>query len=186
MRLQEQAKRIITDYDLLNRLCQFGEAHLVGNVALGVTVKSDIDIQIYKKRTLFTETAEKIKDLLAKIGLKDTIIRDLKESGKTLVSTALLIDDVRWTIDITLVEPSDDFLRDAYAFYVQFGSRFTPGKQAIIIKLKRYFLKRGMLHGSMSYYIYRAVIDKNARNVKDIFDYLKQNKVNLSRFKKRK
>lgn len=99
------------------------------------------------------------------------------------MSTALIIDNIRWTIDVTLVEPSSDFLRDAYVFYKQFGLKFTPEKQKIIVKLKRYFLKRGLLHNSMSYYIYRAVIDEDAKSIKDILNYLKQNKINLSRFK---
>lgn len=70
MTLQKQAGRIIKKYDLLGRLSQFGEVHLVGNVALGVTVKPDIDFQIYTKRDLFTETAEKIKKFFMKLVLR--------------------------------------------------------------------------------------------------------------------
>ncbi len=182
--LQDTALELISKYGLINILSRFGETHLVGNVALGTTVKPDIDIQIYSDPTSWEKNAAQIINSFAKLGLDDFVQRDLKESGKYLISFATVIDGTRWTIDITQTVPSEDYLKDAYTFLLEYKDRLTTTNTRTIRSLKKYFLNRRMLHNSMSYYIYRAVLDYNIKNTKEMFGYLKDNNINIGRFKR--
>lgn len=183
-KLQDQAEKIIRHFDLENFLSKFGKTHLVGNIALGTTVKPDIDFQIYSEPNVWAENSKNIIEYFQSFGLNDYITRDLKESGKYLTSIAYLDEDgVRWTIDITQTLPNTDYLKDAYRFYVDYKDKLTPENQKTILKLKQYFFDKEMLHHSMSFYIYTAVLDHHAKTVSDIYDYLKEHKVYLGKFK---
>lgn len=181
--LQDQAENLLKKYDIPDRFAKFGQAHLVGNVALKTTVKPDIDVQIYTSAESWQENAETIIKEFKKLGLTDYIKRELKESGKYLVSFAFIEKDLRWTLDITQTQPNEDYLKDAYKFYKEFHQKFNDKNIKTIIRLKKYFLKKNMLHHSMSYYIYRAVTDSSAESIEDIYNYLKENKINIRKFK---
>jgi hypothetical protein len=186
MPTQEQAEEIIKELDLLDSLSMFGEAHLVGNAALGTTVKPDVDYQIYATDE-FDVIAKGVKELLEGRGLDDIQIRDLKTTNKFLVTGKVDRFNTVWSVDISIARKEDNtYIDDAYIFFMHFSPKFTPEKRKIIVKLKQAFYKKNMLWNGMSYYIYRAVLDNNAKTVKDIFDYLSENKINISRFKRGK
>jgi len=184
MNIQEQALEIIDNFSLLERLNQYGEAHLVGNVALNTTVKPDIDIQIYSDKDKRTDISDKIIEEFTQLGLTDYITRGLKQSGKHLTSFDYISEGTKFTIDITQTEPSEDYMHDAYRFLLDYRDKITSEKADTIRKLKSYFREKHMLHNSMSYYIYIAVTDFHAKSVDDIYKYLENNKVNISRFKR--
>lgn len=183
--LQVKAEELVQNFKFLEIFSQFGEAYLVGNVALKTTVKPDIDFVIYVDRKKWEDVLGNIKNIFENHGLTDFHERLLKESDKYLLSYDYHLDGIKWTIDITLSDKRGDYLCDSYAFYKDFSDKFTPERILVIKKIKEYFWKRDMLRNSMSYYIYRAVIDHDAKNVHDIFDYLKENKINISRFKRK-
>jgi hypothetical protein len=176
--LQDKTEQIIEKLQLEEKLLSFGEVHLVGNAALKTTVKPDIDYQIYTENRKFLNSAISIKEILEGCDIKDVTIRELKQSNKVLVTGKYQ----EWAIDISLTEPQNDYLNDAYAFYKEFYDKFNETNRKIIIKLKKYFLKKKMLWNGMSYYIYRAVIEESAIKPEDIFNYLKENNINISRF----
>jgi hypothetical protein len=185
MNIQEQALSYISRFNLDELLSRYGEAHLVGNVALGTTVKPDIDYSIYLERAKWPGVIANIKLDFEKFGLTNFHERELKESGKYLLSFDFEDDSsAKWSIDVTLTEKSGDYLTDSYQFLLDFKDNFTKQKIAQILPLKKYFYKKGMLKNSMSYYIYRAVIDENVSTVNEMYDYLKRNKINIGRFKR--
>jgi hypothetical protein len=185
MNIQEQAERYIKELDLIQILSKYGEAHLVGSVALKTTVKPDIDFSIYLNEEMWETAIDYIKQEFSKIGLSDFHERRLKESGKYLLSYDFLDENkTAWSIDVTLTQPGGDYLTDSYKFVQDFKDKFTPEKIKTIKNIKKYFYKKEMSRNSMSYYIYRAVLDENIKNVKEMYDYLKRNKINIGRFKR--
>lgn len=183
MDLQNKAEKIADKLNLPQGLRSIGEAYLVGNVALKTTIKPDIDIQIYSLPSNWESNSRKVITYFADLGLIDFISRELKESNKHLLSFSYVENNLRWTIDITQTTKSSDYLSDAYCFYLDYHQRFTPEKIEIIKNLKSYFLNQGMLHKSMSFFIYQAVIDENAITVDDIYKYLDKINIKTKRFK---
>ena len=184
MTLQEQGEAIIAKLKLNELLNNYGEAHLVGNLALHTTVKPDIDYIIYCNYSDWIGIVSGLKADFEQIEHTDFEERELKESGKYLITFKHLENMTEWSIDITLSEKGGDYLTDSYQFFLDFGDKFTPEVVNTILPIKKYFHDKRMLRNSMSYYIYRAVIDEGATKVADIYDYLTKNNVYLGRFKK--
>ncbi len=182
MTLQEEGELIVANLRLPETLNQFGEAHLVGNIALHTTVKPDIDFVIYCEPTEWEAIVSGLKTAFSATGHDKYEERELKQSGKYLITFEHQEGSNPWSIDITLTQKGESYLTDSYQFYLDYKEKFTPEIVRIILPLKEYFLKKRMLRNSMSYYIYRAVIDEDATTVTDIYDYLKKNKIYLGRF----
>ncbi len=181
---QEGALKVIDKLGLAKLLNDVGEAHLVGNAALGTTVKPDIDYLVYLDRNGWADVVSNLKSKFSELGVNSYEERLLKESDKYLITFHYQEGDTEWSIDITLSDKTGDYLTDSYQFYLDFHEKFTPEVVARIIPLKEHFYQKGMLRNSMSYFIYRAVIDEGATSVNDIYDYLERNKIYLGRFKK--
>ena len=184
MTLQEKGEKLVLKFNLPHGLESIGEVHLVGNIALATTVKPDIDVQLYTNPTSWKLNSKIIIDYFATFGLNSYITRDLKESHKYLVSFEYWVDEIRWTIDITQTVPSKDYLKDAYRFYLDYQDQFTDQKTKTIRELKKHFLDLDMLHHSMSFYIYQAVLEKEAISPDDVLAFIKSNQINIKRFKK--
>jgi hypothetical protein len=176
MGLEEDAEGIIRKLSLANRFDKYGEAHLVGNVVLKTTIKPDIDIQIYSKESDWVQNAQLIIGDFKEDGLNNYIYRDLKQSGKYLVSFSYLYRGTIWTIDITQTEPNDNYLKDAYRFLLDYQGKLTNETTNTILKLKQYFLEKGKLQNSMSYYIYRSVLDDEAKTPENVLAYIESYK----------
>ncbi len=171
MNLQEQAEALVKNLKLVETLSIFGETHLVGNVALKTTIKPDIDIQVYANRNEYEDLSHKIKTKLEGLGLTFLNRYELSQSNKYLIKAEIKVEDATWTIDVTLTEPNNDYLRDAYKFYTDFSTKLNEDNRKTIMLLKEYFLKQNKLKYSMAYYIYRAVIDENAKTPQEIIKY---------------
>lgn len=177
MTLQQQAEEIIKELDLLALLNDYGEAHLVGNVALNTTVKPDIDVQIYAPVTTWQANAQKIIDRFAKLKITDYAQRFLTQSHKYLLSFSVNRFGKSWTIDITFVEKGNlPYLRDAYKFYLENKDRLTDESRALIREFKQAYLEENMLHNSVSYYIYQGVLEKGITNLADMRKYVDESK----------
>jgi hypothetical protein len=181
--LQLEAEELINALKL--DYSNLGEFHLVGNAALGTTVKPDIDYQLYPNDLIYQEVAEKIQLDLAQKGLIQTVIRDLKQSNKYLVTGNFNYKGRLWTIDISITEPQEEYIDDAYEFLKNYYDKINDNNRPVIIRLKQFFLKKDMLWNGMSYYIYRTVLDNGGKTARDVFDYLKEKNINISRFKKK-
>lgn len=177
MTLQEQALEIIEKLNLLKILNKYGEAHLVGNVALNTTVKPDIDVQIYVAEKEWDEKTTQIISQFEAMGLTDYITRNLSQSGKKLISFAINKFDKRWTLDITLTQKENSsYLQDAYKFYLDYKDKLTEENTIIIRDIKSKYKEKGLLRNSISFYIYNAVLDENIRTTDEFERYLKKHK----------
>jgi len=171
MDLQEDALKIIKKYCLLERINEVAETYLVGNVALDVTVKPDIDLQVFSQNQDRLKIATQIKRVLEKVGFNNIVVRELKKSDKFLVTTKFIFNDINWTLDVSVAERKPDYLNNAYKFYQVYGERINNKNRETIIKLKKHFLEEEKLKDSMSYYIYRAVIDDQAKRPEEVIRY---------------
>jgi hypothetical protein len=183
MTIQKQAECLIKKFNLEKGLQKFGEAHLVGSVALKTMLKNDIDYQIYVDRPNL-ELAEQVKGFLLKKGLETVLIKNLKFIGKILVSTEYFLKGQRWTIDITFAKKGKNVERDSFLFLQELKDKLNSKNRKIIIALKRVFKEKGLLHNQMSYYIYRGVLDGGVKNEKEMLNYLRKNKLSIKQFRK--
>jgi len=171
--LQERAECILGDLNLIDLLSEYGETYLVGNVLFKTTVKPDIDIQIYSLPSNWQIISDSIINRFLDMGLSQFVQRELEQCGKHLTSFDYVDEkNTRWTIDITQTEPSESYLKDSYRFYLDYKDKLTEEKVNIIRGLKQHFHNENKLYHSMGYYIYRAVLDKEATTPEDIYSYL--------------
>lgn len=173
MTLQEEALSIAKKLNLPEALTRYGETHLVGNIALNTTVKPDIDVQIYVAEDKWDDTAAEIITQFTSMGYTDYITRDLSQSGKKLISFALNEFGKRWTLDITLTQNDDrPYLQDAYKFYLDYKDKLTDENTATIREIKSGFKEKGLLKNSLSFYIYKAVLDDGIKTAAEFEQYL--------------
>ncbi len=184
MTLQEEGERIVANLRLEETLNLFGEAHLVGNIALSTTVKPDIDFVIYCEPTEWKNIVSDLKTAFLATDHHNYEERELKQSGKYLITFEHQEEDTLWSIDITLTKKGGNYLTDSYRFCLDYKDKFTPKIIKTILPIKKYFYKKNMLRNSMSYYIYRAVIDEGATSVTNVYDYLQKNQIYLGKFTK--
>lgn len=173
MTLQEEAEKLISTVGIVDKLSQFGETHIVGNVAFGTTTKRDIDIQIYCDLH-YEDAAVEIIRALTKIGLADIRERRLKKSNKYLI----LAKYKDWDIDITITQPSTNYLKDSYQFYLDYHPKVTPERLELIMKFKEKFAHNKISGDNSSYYIYLGVLDKGISTCADMEKFLNRMKGN--------
>ncbi len=175
MDLQRRGEELIKELGLQELLDSYGEAYLVGNLALGTTVKPDIDFQIYPTSPLWTDSA---KDIAKEIAQKTNVsfrLYELKKSKKLLLSINLIDNGINWDIHITFTNKNGDYLTDSYKFLVDYQDRLTDDDREVIKRLKQHYLRINALKNSISYYIYRAVLDEGISSLSDFEKYLKDN-----------
>jgi hypothetical protein len=175
MTLQQQAENILTKTDLVKKLSQFGEVHVVGNVAFETTIKPDIDIQVYCNLH-YEDAATLIIQELTVVGMSDIRERRLKKSKKYLIMAKYETEGVVWDFDITLTQPSQNYLKDSYQFFLDFAPKLTPEKLALIMDFKQSFTDNKISGDNSSYYIYRGVLEDHVTTEADMSDYLEKMK----------
>ena len=177
MSLQERGEKILARLNLPKSLDKYGETHLVGNIAFQTTVKPDIDIQIYALNSLWSKNSKKIIKQFSDMGINKYEERDLKQSGKHLISFSYLDEsNTNWSIDITQTEKNNNYLNDAYTFYLDTKNKMSPQKIETIKHLKNYFYRKNKLKNSMSYYIYQVVLNKDVHTIDEMSQFLIDNK----------
>lgn len=177
MTLQNQALEIIKDLDLLAITNKYGEAYLVGNVALNTTVKPDIDIQIYAPQNSWEKSTDEIIDYFKSLGLTDYTKRELTKSHKYLLSFRINRFEQDWSIDITFTEKGDlPYLQDAYKFYLDYKDRLTEEKCELVRRFKQVYLEENKLRNSIAYYIYIGVLEKGITKIEDMRKYIDETK----------
>ncbi len=172
MTLQEQAEKLIIDLNLVEILSEFGEAHIVGNVAFGTTVKPDIDIQLYAPGH-YEEVARGVTEKLQEIGLTEICERRLKRSKKYLITGILHHNDVEWALDVTMTQPDKRYIRDSYQFYLDYAPKMTDKKRELILEFKKYFADTKVTGDNSAFYIYTAVLDDNLETAEEIEKYFR-------------
>lgn len=169
--LRDEAFEIIKAYGFLELLGQYGEARLVGSVALNLVVKPDIDFHLLIAKSDVATVAGSIQSSLT----ADKRIRNLRVSDyMDNYSLKIGIDHLpgrsaEWSIDIWI---TTDVSTTGFEDTERIRSLLTEDKRNLILELKRFYFGKGQLHDSMSSVIYRAVLEDGISNLGEFQEYL--------------
>lgn len=161
--LVHEAKKIIKDLDLVKTLTQYGDARVVGSVALEMVVKHGIDLHVLVESEALEDAAEKIsKTLKQKSGLDqiDTYYDRIK-NGVKLTIKDYPGESGNWIIEIWLF---DWIGNTQFAFTELLQRTLTPEQRETIMKIKEDFYYQGFLKDEFRTLIYRAVLEDGVRN----------------------
>ena len=168
--LRDEAFEIIEAFGFLEMLGQYGDARLVGSVALDLVVKPDIDFHLVIDRSDVVNVAESIKSSL----IADERIREIRVSYYLEnYSLKIGIDSLpgrsaEWSIDIWI---TSDVSTTGFEETERIRSLLDEEKRDKVLELKRFYFGKGQLHNGMSSTIYRAVLDYGVSNLDEFQNY---------------
>lgn len=162
--LRCEAEAILRETDLLARLAPYGQAGLVGSVALDLVVKRDIDLHLLVAPGRLFPTVEALwRALLDLPRVREVRITDYRAQGALkLAVDAYPGPSGEWSIDIWVTErPAET----AFQHTADVLARLAPEHRAAILALKRHYHALERLRDGLSTRIYWAVLEDGVRDV---------------------
>ncbi|MGY5874776.1 MAG: hypothetical protein RTU30_03425 [Candidatus Thorarchaeota archaeon] len=164
--LKREAEQIIEDLDIMDYLNSYGEARVVGSVALDLIVKKDIDIHVLlklKKPLAFAMELSPI--LLDRNEIREVRVTDYSERSSIKVT----IDDYpgltgSWSIDFWL---TSDPATTGFESTDQLNQTLTEEQRQIILELKWHYHLQGLLRDGMSSRIYESVVNSDVKTIEE-------------------
>jgi hypothetical protein len=171
--LRDEAFEIIEAFGFLELLGQYGDARLVGSVALDLVVKPDIDLHLFIAKSVVVNVAELIKrSLIADERIREVRVFDhLEKDSLKIGIDSLPGRSAEWSIDIWI---TSDISTTGFEETERVRSLLNEDSRNTILKLKRIYLGKGQLHDSMSSVIYRAVLEDGVSNLEELEKYLEE------------
>ena len=171
--LRDEAFEIIDAFGFLELLGQYGDARLVGSVALDLVVKPDIDFHLFITKSDVVNVAESIKSsLIADERIRDIRVSDHLEKESLKIGIDCLPGrSAEWGIDIWITSDVDT---TGFEETDRIRSLLNEDNRKTILELKRVFWRKGQLHDSMSSVIYRAVLEDGVSNLGEFHKYLEE------------
>jgi hypothetical protein len=171
--LRDEAFEIIEAFGFLEMLGKYGDARLVGSVALDLVVKPDIDFHLVLDKFDVVDAAESIKGSL----ITDERIREIRVS-EYLERDSLKIGidnlpgrSVECSIDIWI---TSDASTTGFEDTERIRSLLDEEIRNKILELKRFYFGKGQLHDGMSSIIYRAILYDGVSNLDEFQKYLEE------------
>ena len=180
--LKQEAENILGELSLIGILKKYGEARVVGSVALDLIVKRDVDIHVLVEEPYLLDVADRIyHELVGRGDFKEIRISDYSEREGMLVA----IDNYPgtsggWSIDIWVTNNPE---RTGFALYERLNSQLNPEHRKEIMEIKEYYHQQGQLRDSLSTAIYEAVIDAGVWDLNRFREYLAKRRVNIDKEK---
>lgn len=171
--LRDEALQIIDDLGLLVSLSPYGEARIVGSVALNLVVKRDIDIHLVLNRLDLMDAVDEITRLL----LDEEHIQEIRISDyRGLDSIKIGIDTFpgysgQWSVDIWI---TTDIATTGFALTDRLIAEMLPEHRTLILDIKRELHRENRLRDGMSSAIYKAVVDDNVGSAAEFHRYIKK------------
>lgn len=168
--LRNEAQAIIDRLALLEMLGQFGEARLVGSVALDLIVKLDIDFHLLTDQEDLFATAWVIsRTLLEHEEIKEFRLTDYRHEGGLKIG----IDRYPgpsgdWSIDIWVTNRRET---TAFTFTDRLLRELTAEHRQAILTIKAFFHRQDKLRDGISKAIYLAVLEGGVRTVDEFNHY---------------
>jgi hypothetical protein len=171
--LRDEAFEIIDEFGFLEMLGKYGDARLVGSVALDLVVKPDIDFHLLIARPDVAHLAESIKDtLLADERISEIRVSDYLENHSLKIGIDCLPGlSADWSIDIWITSDIDT---TGFEETDRLMNLLNEDNRNTILELKRVYLGKGQLHNSMSSVIYGAVLEDGVSNLEEFEKHLKE------------
>jgi hypothetical protein len=161
--LKREAEGIIEELDLLRLLSAYGEARIVGSVALDLIVKLDIDIHLLVDNPDVLEAVNRISNsLLTYENVPEVRITKIPGHGIKVGVDRYPSGSGDWSIDILV---TNDPNSTAFDSVERLRASLTPEQRETILALKRHYYAEGRLRDGMSHRIYTAVVERGVRTI---------------------
>jgi len=160
--LKREAEKIIRDLMLLEILNQYGEAQVVGSVALDLIMKRDIDIHfVVNTPDLFGVVDRVYHQLLEAEHIREVRISDYRDhSGVKIGIDAYPAASGNWSIDIWITNYVE---ATGFELVSRLKQELSPEHREAILRIKHEYHRKGKLRDGLSTLIYKAVVDKGVR-----------------------
>jgi len=164
--LKAEAESIIDELALLDLLTPYGDARVVGSVALDLIVKLDIDIHVLTGTDdLLGVAQDACRHLLEEARIREVRMSDYRERhGIKLGIDSYPGPSGNWSIDIWI---TDRVETNGFATVENLQRQLTDEHRQAIIQIKREFHAQGELRDGLSSLIYEAVLDNGVRGVEE-------------------
>jgi hypothetical protein len=164
-----EAKTIVRDLELLGLLQTYGQARLVGSVALDLVVKLDIDLHLLVNTPDLLSVVDGIYHrLLEREAIHEVRITDWRKDGGVKIGVDHYpASSGDWSIDIWVTDRPE---ATAFAFVDRLLRELQPEHRQAILEIKSYFHRQGLLRNGISPQIYLAVLDAGVRTVEDFLN----------------
>ncbi len=163
--LKHEAERIIEELDLLRLLSAYGEARIVGSVALDLIVKLDIDIHLLVDNQDILEVVNGVYNcLLTYENVPEVRITKIPGHGIKIGVDKYPSDSGDWSIDILVTNNPNSTAFDSVE---RLRASLTPEQRETILALKRHYHAEGRLRDGMSHRIYSAVLGRGIKTVEE-------------------
>ncbi len=174
--LKIEAIKIVEDLALLEILNNYGDAHIVGSVALNLIVKPDIDIHLYAKKNDLFEVVDPIyRTLLGKSQIKHIRLSDYREKGGIKIGIDSFPGPTEsWSMGMWV---TNQIKTTGFALIERLNKQLTDDSRKIILEIKESLNNSGDLKNGISTKIYTAVVDYGIR-CHDEFQKMKNNLTN--------
>lgn len=171
--LKREAEKIIQDLTLLEILDQYGEAQIVGSVALDLIVKRDIDIHlVVNTPDLFGVVDRVYHQLLETEYIREVRISDYRDHcGVKIGIDAYPAASGNWSIDIWITNCVE---ATGFELVSRLKQELRPEHREAILRIKRKYHQKGELRDGLSTLIYKAVVDKGVRNEEGFAQFLSE------------
>ena len=169
--LRKEALEVVNELRLLEMLEPFGEARLVGSVALDLVVKPDIDIHLLLKGEDVMSATKEIAGLLiveekvSEIRISDNLVNDSLKIGIDCFSGTLS----DWSIDIWI---TTDASTTGFGSTEAYKKNLNPELREDILNIKRSYYEKDQLRDSLSSLIYKAVIEEGVSRLDEFQQFL--------------
>lgn len=162
----DEAYNILKELDLLRYLQKFGKAEVVGSVALDLIVKPDLDLHLLiDSDDLYPITSIIMKHFLDQTKINEVRLTDWRSEGGLKIGVdayAMPLD--HWSIDIWVTNEQGT---TAFDYVRQLNDELTMKQRSIILKIKAFFYKQGLLRDGLSLRIYQGVINYDVNSVEE-------------------
>ena len=171
--LKREAEGIIEELNLLRLLTAYGDARVVGSVALDLIVKLDIDIHVLVRNE---DLLEVINDIYRKLLNHDSVhevrISDYRDQGVKLGIDFYPGVSGNWSIDIWVTNKVEE---TGFEMIERLRGEMSMEHRKNIMAIKSYYHEGGLLRDGISSLIYSAVVEKGVQNVNEFMKNLDEN-----------
>ena len=171
-KLKSEAEAIIEDLGLLELLAPFGEARVVGSVALNLIVKLDIDIHLLIRDGSTEDVADRVYcELAAHDRVTKAHVHDYRSQGGLKVGIdAYPGESGDWSIDIWVTDKPETV---GFNLVDRLSRNLTADDRKAILSIKRHYVDRGIYKAGLGSLICEAVADRGIRTVEDFESFLR-------------
>ena len=173
--LKPEAEQIIEELHLLEVLAQYGDARVVGSVALDLIVKPDIDVHVLIEDDDLQPTVDGVYHYLSgKEKAHGVHVKDYSERGGVKVGVETYSGSTSdWSIDVWITSNAKT---TGFDLVQELKNKLTPEFREIILRIKREYYKHGELRDGLSTLIYDGVINHNVQTKEGFVRFIEKMK----------